>query len=117
MIRAIRWLSDRPFAAATGVMLAFATIGFVRVEGIANQQEALIECVQAWGDATVARTTLLSDLASVRSDALDRLVRTVAEQDEAKFAEALADYLVKSDEYRDALAQHPVPVAPGLRCD
>jgi hypothetical protein len=117
MIRVIRWLSDRPFAAATGVMLAFATIGFVRVEGVANQQAALITCVQAWGDASVARTALLGGLAEVRADALDELVRAVAKQDEQEFAAALAAYLAASDTYRTALAEHPVPEPPSLRCE
>jgi hypothetical protein len=117
MIRVIRWLSDRPFAAATGVMLAFATIGFVRVEVLANQQETLIECVQAWGDASVARTALLGGLAEVRADALDELVRAVAVRDEEQFAAALAAYLAASDEYRTALEEHPVPEPPSLRCE
>jgi hypothetical protein len=112
-----RWLRDRPLFAALLMLVVVAVPGFLRVEGVARQQAELITCVQAWGDASVARTALLGGLAQARADALDELVRAVAEQDEQQFAAALAAYLAASDEYRTALAEHPVPEPPSLRCD
>jgi hypothetical protein len=99
------------------LMLAFVFVpGFLRVEGLAREQVRIIECTQAWGDASMARTTVLGDLSADRTDALDRLVRAVASQDEEQFAMALASYLAASDAYRDALTAHPVPEPPSLRC-
>jgi hypothetical protein len=112
-----RWLRDRPLFAALLMLAVVAVPGFVRVEGVARQQADIITCVQAWGDASVARTALLGGLAEVRADALDELVRAVADRDEKQFAAALAAYLAASDEYRTALAEHPVPEPPSLRCD
>jgi hypothetical protein len=112
-----RWLRDRPLFAALLMLAVVAVPGFVRVESVARQQSEIITCVQAWGDASVARTALLGGLAQARADALDELVRAVAEQDEQQFAAALAAYLAASDEYRTALAEHPVPEPPSLRCD
>jgi hypothetical protein len=112
-----RWLRDRPLFAALLMLAVVAVPGFLRVEAVARQQADIITCVQAWGDASVARTALLGGLAQARADALDELVRAVAEQDEEQFAAALAAYLAASDEYRTALAEHPVPEPPSLRCD
>jgi hypothetical protein len=112
-----RWLRDRPLFAALLMLVVVAVPGFVRVESVARQQSEIITCVQAWGDASVARTALLGGLAQARADALDELVRAVAKQDEQEFAAALAAYLAASDEYRTALAEHPVPEPPSLRCD
>jgi type II secretory pathway pseudopilin PulG len=114
--RIVRWLSGRPFVVML-IMVAVVTVpGFLRVQGIAREQERIIECTQAWGDASVERTTLLGGLAGDRTDALDRLVRAVASQDEEQFAMALAAYLAASDAYRDALVANPVPEPPSLRC-
>jgi hypothetical protein len=115
--RALAWLRVHPLFAALLMLAVVAVPGFLRMEAVANQQADLITCVQAWGDATVARTALLGGLSAARSDALDELVRAVAEQDEEQFAAALAAYLAASDEYRTALAEHPVPEPPSLRCD
>jgi hypothetical protein len=112
-----RWLRERPLFAALLMLAVVAVPGFVRVESVARQQADIITCVQAWGDASVARTALLGGLAQARADALDELVRAVAEQDEEEFAAALAAYLAASDEYRTALAEHPVPEPPSLRCE
>jgi hypothetical protein len=113
----IRWLRDRPLFAALLMLAVVAVPGFLRVEGVANQQGDIITCVQAWGDASVARTALLGGLSAVRSDALDQLVRAVAAEDQDEFAAALAAYLEASDAYRSAQAEHPVPEPPSLRCD
>jgi type II secretory pathway pseudopilin PulG len=115
--RALAWLRVHPLFAALLMLAVVAVPGFVRMQGVANQQETLIECVQAWGDASVARTALLGGLAQARADALDELVRAVAKQDEQEFAAALAEYLAASDEYRTALEEHPVPEPPSLRCE
>jgi hypothetical protein len=116
MTRLVTWLRGRPYTVML-LMLALVFVpGFVRVEGLARQQAEIVECTQAWGDATVARTTLLGGLSGARTDALDRLVRAVASQDEEQFAMALASYLAASDAYRDALVAHPVPEPPSLRC-
>jgi hypothetical protein len=116
ILRIVRWLSGRPFVVMVIVVAVVTVPGFVRVQGIAREQERIIECTQAWGDASVARTTVLGDLSGARTDALDRLVRAVASQDEEQFAIALASYLAASDAYRDALVAHPVPEPPSLRC-
>jgi hypothetical protein len=113
----VRWLRDRPLFAALLMLAVVAVPGFLRVESVANQQAELITCVQAWGDASVARTALLGGLSAARSDALDELVRAVADQDQEQFAAALAAYLAASDAYRDALVANPMPEPPSLRCE
>jgi hypothetical protein len=116
MTRLVTWLRGRPYTVML-LMLALVFVpGFLRVEGLARQQAEIVECTQAWGDATVARSTLLGDLSGARTDALDRLVRAVASQDEREFAAALAAYLAASDAHRDALAANPPPEPPSLRC-
>jgi hypothetical protein len=114
--RVVDWLRDRPYTVML-LMLALVFVpGFVRVEGLARQQAEIVECTQAWGDATVARSNVLGGLAGDRTDALDRLVRAVASQDEQEFAAALAAYLAASDAHREALVANPVPEPPSLRC-
>jgi hypothetical protein len=115
--RIVRWLSGHPFAVMLLMLAVVFVPGFLRLEQLAREQDRIIACTQAWGDATVARSSLLGGLAGVRADALDRLVRAVATRDEAEFAAALAAYLEASDAYRAALAANPVPEPPSLRCD
>jgi hypothetical protein len=116
ILRIVRWLRGRPFTAMLVMLTVVAVPGFLRVEALDREQVRIIECTQAWGDASMARTTVLGDLSADRTDALDRLVRAVASQDEEQFAMALASYLAASDAYRDALIAHPVPEPPSLRC-
>lgn len=76
------------------------------------------QCLSSWGAQLTARTSVVSDLAAVRQDTLDRLIRDVGRvpRDPALEATDYAAYIKASNDYDKGRADNPVPRSPQLAC-
>lgn len=83
---------------------------------------AVSSCISDWANATTSRNSILTELSSQRSHRLDLLVRDIAlparSRGEARrrFRRDLVKYIDASDNYNKALAEHPIPKPPSVRC-
>jgi uncharacterized protein YoxC len=89
-----------------------------------HNNQAYIACVLNWANETTHRSNELTDAAQNRQNALDRVVRDVAEGQNpknakdaaAKFQRDIQEYVRASDAYNKVLKEHPVPKSPKLAC-
>lgn len=87
-----------------------------RDRALAEQQAADLACVKRWADAYTQRADRLNELATLRSDALDRLVVAAAGQHPAVTHARLLDYLAASARYRATTQKDPLPPSPTFAC-
>lgn len=108
-----RWATSKWSALLTLLLLASAGALFVASIVRGNDYQ---RCVANWADQFTNRTTTLSAASTVRSNALDKLVRSIATKDQGQESAAYNAYLKASDEYNRELKANPPPTPPKLRC-
>jgi hypothetical protein len=117
-----RWAAAHQFLAALALIGALVAAAFWRDSYLDAEQDRRVECIGEWGDAVSSRSAALIRAGNTRSDALDLILRDVADQittgrqDRAAFRAKLSDYVAASDEYRRKQAENPVPDPPRIRC-
>lgn len=120
MDKASRLIGILTLVAAVLVVVTLFTsvIAITKTSHQANRNQEFITCVSNWADETAKRTRVITRLNTLRTDALDAVVRDVASgiNDRKKFAYDLNVYVSASDAYKIALKQHPIPKSPKLAC-
>lgn len=120
--RVWRWAAGHQFLAALILIGGLVGAALIRDHQLGVAQDRRVECIAAWGDAVSARSTALIQAGTTRSDALDLMLRDVAEQittgrqDRASFQAKLTAYVAASDDYRRKQQENPVPDPPRIRC-
>jgi len=112
--------------ALLALTLVLGTISLRKTNKVASENRVFVACLTKWANQTAHRTSVLTGLNIQRQDALDAIIRDVAagqspkvdrEALKAKFKDDIETYVVVSDQYNDALKEHPVPKAPLVACD
>jgi hypothetical protein len=124
MRKLAKWLAGHHFLVMLIALVVVVVPGFIRVEGTANKleetdasQTRLIVCLNTWTEEVAARSNILADENQARTQALDRLIRSVEISDRELFRQRLAEYIAASDAYDLAVNDNPVPPPPSLHCN
>jgi len=82
------------------------------------QIQAVLNCVEDWSAKFTKRSDALSKSSTIRTNALDKVVRDVFKVpfSQAELAKDGKAYLIASDEYNAAVKNNPIPPAPTLGC-
>jgi hypothetical protein len=87
-----------------------------RAAKLAQDQQADIECVAAWANASNARSARISKLNDAFIEATDNLIRSIQTHDQTKFNKAYIAYLAASNKLANAKKTDPIPPSPEFRC-
>lgn len=103
-----------------GVICTVTAVGqYVQGQRFADQREksaAFTHCTAEWQADFLIAYEARSSAGIVVSDAMDRLVRAVADQDPHAFRAALKHYLAVRDRQNEERAKNPLPPLPQVRC-
>jgi len=120
---AVRSLAEALRRSRVTTVLLAVTVTVTVVLGVAVGYIALrtrsnLHCVQAWANASSARTAALANLSVSRQDALDDLLRDVVATNpsQPEIALAVTHYLTVSNEYKMKTKANPPKSLPSFDC-
>lgn len=112
----LKFFSDKPWLLALIIFTIVVIPGFIRVEQINRRLDDTVYCMKNWADATVRRTTILTEANNLRNNASDDVLLAAARADRDLLVKKLNDYKAASDNYKSALNNNPIPESPKLIC-